>query len=136
MKSTVFHSLCSISCNYTEIGCAQKRLLYFLNCVCALTHICSAWQVQGKNQKASLHLEGFCIMGLHSVGGEFGDERNNFVDRGRLLEKCIGAACRDKQSVGAWRRKRRTLANLPSDLSKRLFHRLLQLHLLSPPLIE
>lgn len=75
-------------------------------------------------------------MGLHSVGGESEYESSNFVDGGRLLEMCIGAACRDKQSVGAWRRKRRTLANLPSDLAKRLFHRLLQLHLLSPPLIE
>jgi hypothetical protein len=69
-------------------------------------------------------------MGRRREGG--GEESSE----GRLLEMCIRAACRDMKSVRAWRQKRRTLELLPSELAERLFHRLLQAHLLSPPLIE
>ena len=69
-------------------------------------------------------------MGRRREGG--GEESSE----GRLLEMCIRAACRDMKSVRAWRQKRRTLEMLPSELAERLFHRLLQAHLLSPPLIE
>lgn len=69
-------------------------------------------------------------MGRRREGG--GEESSEWG----LLEMCVRAACRDIKSVRAWRQKRRTLEMLPSELAERLFHRLLQAHLLSPPLIE
>jgi hypothetical protein len=61
---------------------------------------------------------------------------NSTSPAGRLVEFCLRSACRDKHSVAIWRRQRRTLARLPSQLAEPLFHRLLHSHLLTPPLLE
>jgi hypothetical protein len=80
-------------------------------------------------------------MGLDTSGAWFeetmaSEAGNSTSPAGRLVEFCLRSACRDKHSVAIWRRQRRTLARLPSQLAEPLFHRLLHSHLLTPPLLE
>ena len=63
------------------------------------------------------------------------------TDRGGELEsplvrRCIEAATRSADAVEAWRRQRRTLERLPSQLAEALLHRLLSRRLLYPSLLE
>jgi hypothetical protein len=80
-------------------------------------------------------------MGFDTSGAWFeetmaSEAGNSTSPAGRLVEFCLRSACRDKHSVAIWRRQRRTLARLPSQLAEPLFHRLLHSHLLTPPLLE
>ncbi|XP_059442612.1 receptor-like protein 15 isoform X2 [Corylus avellana] len=57
------------------------------------------------------------------------------MDRG-LVGLCIEAACRSSESVEKWRRQRRSLERLPSQLADALLRRLLARRLLFPSLLE
>ncbi|XP_031095224.1 uncharacterized protein LOC115999516 [Ipomoea triloba] len=54
----------------------------------------------------------------------------------RLVRMCIEAANESRDAIEAWRRQRRTLERLPSQLADVLFHRLLRRRLLFPSLLE
>nr|GMC97996.1 MDIS1-interacting receptor like kinase 1 [Ipomoea batatas] len=54
----------------------------------------------------------------------------------RLVRMCIEAATESRDAIEAWRRQRRTLERLPSQLADVLFHRLLRRRLLFPSLLE
>jgi hypothetical protein len=53
-----------------------------------------------------------------------------------LVGLCIEAACRSEESVEKWRRQRRSLERLPSQLADALLRRLLARRLLFPSLLE
>ncbi|KAI3907053.1 hypothetical protein MKX01_027954 [Papaver californicum] len=53
-----------------------------------------------------------------------------------LVWLCMEAATESKESIETWRRQRRTLENMPNQLSQSLLHRLLQRKLLTPSLLE
>ncbi|XWS50080.1 hypothetical protein CRYUN_Cryun12cG0057600 [Craigia yunnanensis] len=53
-----------------------------------------------------------------------------------LVQRCIEAACRSRESVEKWRRQRRTLERLPSHLSQSLLQNLLRRRLLFASLLE
>ena len=55
---------------------------------------------------------------------------------GSLVQLCIEAASESTDSVEIWRRKRRTLERMPSELAEALFRRLLRRRLVSPSLLE
>nr|GME06784.1 toll-like receptor 13 [Ipomoea batatas] len=54
----------------------------------------------------------------------------------QLVRMCIEAATESRDAIEAWRRQRRTLERLPSQLADVLFHRLLRRRLLFPSLLE
>lgn len=54
----------------------------------------------------------------------------------RLVRMCIDAATESRDAIEAWRRQRRTLERLPSQLADVLLHRLLRRRLLFPSLLE
>ncbi|KAJ6817435.1 uncharacterized protein M6B38_411260 [Iris pallida] len=56
--------------------------------------------------------------------------------RSSLVDECIEAASRSRESVERWRLQRRTLERLPSHLADSLFRRLLRRRLLYPSLLE
>ncbi|KAK2966513.1 hypothetical protein RJ640_019042 [Escallonia rubra] len=53
-----------------------------------------------------------------------------------LVNLCIEAASQSRAAVEKWRRQRRSLERLPSQLGELLFHRLLRRRLLNPSLLE
>ncbi|KAJ0805698.1 putative leucine-rich repeat domain superfamily [Helianthus annuus] len=53
-----------------------------------------------------------------------------------LVRLCIEAATQSADAVESWRRQRRTLERLPSQLAEPLLHRLLRRRLLYPSLLE
>lgn len=57
-------------------------------------------------------------------------------DYGRLVQMCIDAACKSKETVEVWRRQKRTLERMPSHLGDLIFNCLLKRRLLAPPLLE
>lgn len=57
-------------------------------------------------------------------------------DYGRLVQMCIDAACKSKETVEVWRRQKRTLERMPNHLGGLIFNCLLKRRLLAPPLLE
>ncbi|XP_050377535.1 receptor-like protein 53 [Argentina anserina] len=54
----------------------------------------------------------------------------------QLVELCLNAACESRDSVDKWRRQRRSLEHLPSQLADSLLRRLISRRLLFPSLLE
>ncbi|MQL83783.1 hypothetical protein Taro_016261 [Colocasia esculenta] len=65
-----------------------------------------------------------------------GAGRSEAEGRRGLVDRCIDAAAGSAESVEKWRRQRRTLERLPTQLADALFHRLLRRGLLYPTLLE
>lgn len=63
-------------------------------------------------------------------------QSNGGRDYGRLVQMCIDAACKSKETVEVWRRQKRTLERMPSHLGGLIFNGLLKRRLLAPPLLE
>lgn len=68
-------------------------------------------------------------------------DQSLFIEAGGELESplvrlCIEAATQSADAVETWRRQRRTLERLPSQLAEALLHRLLSRRLLYPSLLE
>jgi hypothetical protein len=53
-----------------------------------------------------------------------------------LLELCIDAACKSRETIEKWRLQRRSLDRLPSHLADALLRRLITRRLLHPSLLE
>ncbi|XP_023770185.1 uncharacterized protein LOC111918793 [Lactuca sativa] len=70
-------------------------------------------------------------MADHSLVIEAGGELES-----PLVRRCIEAATQSADAVEMWRRQRRTLERLPSQLAEALLHRLLSRRLLYPSLLE
>lgn len=62
--------------------------------------------------------------------------KNIEMEETELVSLCLEAACESEESVGKWRRQRRTLERLPSHLAQSLLQRLLHRRLLFPSLLE
>lgn len=75
-------------------------------------------------------------MRLGKMARNEGRERNGGGDYGRLVQMCIDAACKSKETVEVWRRQKRTLERMPSHLGGLIFNCLLKRRLLAPPLLE
>lgn len=58
------------------------------------------------------------------------------MEEGGLVRRCIEAAAESVKSVEKWRRQRRTLERLPSQLADALFRLLHHRRLLYPSLLE
>ncbi|KAG5593350.1 hypothetical protein H5410_043864 [Solanum commersonii] len=54
----------------------------------------------------------------------------------QLVEMCMESATESLDAVEAWRRQRRTLEMMPSQLAEALLHRLLRRRLLFPSLLD
>ncbi|KAK8971307.1 hypothetical protein KSP40_PGU013731 [Platanthera guangdongensis] len=64
-------------------------------------------------------------------------QKKKKMERGRgLVDLCLEAATESSESVEKWRRQRRTLYRLPSQLANALFRRLFQRRLLFPSILE
>ncbi|ERN12106.1 uncharacterized protein LOC18440312 isoform X1 [Amborella trichopoda] len=55
---------------------------------------------------------------------------------GLLTVMCVDAACKNPQAIEIWRRQRRTLESMPSQLAGGLLRLLIQRHLITPSLLE